>query len=53
MGTMGPHPQPFFFQNRPPGGGEMANARYFWMGHVAHVPEPKRVGVQQSNLAER
>ena len=40
MGTMVPHYQPKFSQKRPPNGGEIEYARYFWVGHVAHVPEP-------------
>ena len=53
MGTMVPHQHPNFFRKRPPDGGEIEYARYFWMRHAAHVPESKRVGTILSNLGGR
>ena len=53
MGNMVPHQQQIIFQKRPPDGGEIEDARYFGMGHVAHVPESLRVEFKLSNLGGR
>ena len=41
MDTMGLHHHANFFPKRPTDGGVIADARYFWSGHVAKGPEPK------------
>ena len=53
MGNMVPHHVPNFCQKRPPDGGEIEDARYFWVRHSAHMPEPNRLGAKCSYLVER